>query len=91
MGELLPEIYPGTPQYIDVISYWNPNRQAGQQVVEETIEKLVSTPPSAASQHFSLIRSIVSRLACSDEGSWQRILANGGSQVSPGGDHESCC
>jgi LCP family protein required for cell wall assembly len=32
------EIYPGTPQYIGGISYWVPDREAGQQVVEETIE-----------------------------------------------------
>lgn len=32
------EIYPGTPQYIGGISYWVPDRKAGQQVIEETIE-----------------------------------------------------
>ncbi|HET6885202.1 MAG TPA: hypothetical protein VFH32_03195, partial [Rubrobacteraceae bacterium] len=31
------ELYPGTPQYIDGISYWVPEREAGQQVVEQTI------------------------------------------------------
>ncbi len=32
------EIYPGTPQYIRGISYWVPDRKAGEQVIEETIE-----------------------------------------------------
>ncbi len=32
------EIYPGTPQYIDGISYWVPDREAGEQVVSQTIE-----------------------------------------------------
>jgi polyisoprenyl-teichoic acid--peptidoglycan teichoic acid transferase len=32
------EIYPGTPQYIGGISYWVPDRKAGEQVIEETIE-----------------------------------------------------
>jgi polyisoprenyl-teichoic acid--peptidoglycan teichoic acid transferase len=32
------EIYPGTPQYIGGISYWVPDKEAGQQVVEQTIE-----------------------------------------------------
>ena len=32
------EIYPGTPEYIGGISYWVPNRKAGKQVIEETIE-----------------------------------------------------
>ncbi|MDQ4105823.1 MAG: LCP family protein [Actinomycetota bacterium] len=31
------EIYPGSPQYIDGISYWVPDRDAGQRVVEATI------------------------------------------------------
>jgi LCP family protein required for cell wall assembly len=31
------EIYPGFPQYIGGISYWVPDREAGQRVVEETI------------------------------------------------------
>ena len=37
-GGVEAEIYPGTPQYIDGISYWVPDREAGQRVVEETIE-----------------------------------------------------
>jgi polyisoprenyl-teichoic acid--peptidoglycan teichoic acid transferase len=37
-GGVEAEIYPGTPQYIGGISYWVPDREAGQQVVEETIE-----------------------------------------------------
>ena len=36
-GSLQAEIYPGVPQYIGGVSYWVPNREAGQQVVEETI------------------------------------------------------
>ena len=32
------EIYPGTPQYISGVSYWVPDRKAGEQVIEETIE-----------------------------------------------------
>jgi anionic cell wall polymer biosynthesis LytR-Cps2A-Psr (LCP) family protein len=32
------EIYPGTPQYIGGISYWVPDKEAGQQVVEQTVE-----------------------------------------------------
>ena len=32
------ELYPGTPRYIDGISYWVPDKQAGDQVVSETIE-----------------------------------------------------
>ena len=32
------EIYPGTPQYIGGISYWVPDRKAGEQVIKETIE-----------------------------------------------------
>jgi LCP family protein required for cell wall assembly len=35
MGEA--ELYPGAPQYIDGISYWVPDEQAGDQVVEQTI------------------------------------------------------
>lgn len=31
------ETYPGTPQYINGVSYWIPDREAGQQVVEQTI------------------------------------------------------
>ena len=31
------EIYPGTPQYIGGISYWVPDKDAGQRVVEATI------------------------------------------------------
>lgn len=31
------EIYPGSPQYIDGISYWVPDRDAGRRVVEATI------------------------------------------------------
>src|ERR687893_2567501 len=37
-GGVEAEVYPGTPQYIGGISYWVPDREAGQQVVEETIE-----------------------------------------------------
>src|SRR5918998_965171 len=37
-GGVEAEIYPGTPQYIGGISYWVPDREAGQQVIEETIE-----------------------------------------------------
>ena len=36
-GGVEAEIYPGAPQYIDGISYWVPDRQAGAQVVEQTI------------------------------------------------------
>jgi polyisoprenyl-teichoic acid--peptidoglycan teichoic acid transferase len=32
------ELYPGTPQYIGGISYWVPDKGAGDQVVSETIE-----------------------------------------------------
>jgi LCP family protein required for cell wall assembly len=32
------ELYPGTPQYIDGISYWVPDKEAGDRVVSETIE-----------------------------------------------------
>jgi LCP family protein required for cell wall assembly len=31
-------LYPGTPQYIEGISYWVPDREAGDRVVSETIE-----------------------------------------------------
>jgi anionic cell wall polymer biosynthesis LytR-Cps2A-Psr (LCP) family protein len=37
-GSVEVEIYPGTPQYIGGISYWVPDREAGEQVVEETLE-----------------------------------------------------
>jgi LCP family protein required for cell wall assembly len=37
-GGVEAEIYPGAPQYIDGISYWVPDREAGAQVVEQTIE-----------------------------------------------------
>ena len=36
-GGVEAEVYPGTPQYISGISYWVPDRQAGAQVVEQTI------------------------------------------------------
>ena len=32
------ELYPGTPQYIDGISYWVPDRAAGAEVVSRTVE-----------------------------------------------------
>lgn len=32
------ELYPGTPQYIGGISYWVPDKNAGGQVVAETVE-----------------------------------------------------
>lgn len=32
------EIYPGAPEYRDGISYWIPDKEAGQQAVSETIE-----------------------------------------------------
>ncbi len=32
------ELYPGTPQYIDGISYWVPDKKSGDQVVGQTIE-----------------------------------------------------
>jgi LCP family protein required for cell wall assembly len=32
------ELYPGTPQYIGGISYWVPDKEAGDEVVSETIE-----------------------------------------------------
>jgi LCP family protein required for cell wall assembly len=32
------ELYPGTPQYIGGISYWVPDKNAGDQVVSQTIE-----------------------------------------------------
>jgi LCP family protein required for cell wall assembly len=37
-GSVEAEIYPGIPQYIGGISYWVPDREAGEQVVEEAIE-----------------------------------------------------
>src|SRR5918998_506708 len=37
-GSVQAEIYPGIPRYIDGISYWVPDREAGEQVIEETIE-----------------------------------------------------
>ena len=36
-GSVEAEVYPGTPQYLGGISYWVPDRQAGAQVVEQTI------------------------------------------------------
>ena len=36
-GETPAEIYPGTPQYINGISYWVPDPAAGEEAVEETI------------------------------------------------------
>jgi polyisoprenyl-teichoic acid--peptidoglycan teichoic acid transferase len=32
------ELYPGTPQYIGGISYWVPDKEAGDKIVSETIE-----------------------------------------------------
>ena len=32
------ELYPGAPQYIEGISYWVPDKEAGDRVVSETIE-----------------------------------------------------
>ncbi|MBA2693892.1 MAG: LCP family protein [Rubrobacter sp.] len=32
------EIYPGTPEYIDGISYWVPDEEAGERAMAETIE-----------------------------------------------------
>jgi len=32
------ELYPGTPQYINGVSYWVPDTATGQRVVEATIE-----------------------------------------------------
>jgi len=32
------ELYPGAPQYIDGISYWVPDKEAGDRIVSETIE-----------------------------------------------------
>ena len=32
------ELYPGTPQYIEGISYWVPDKQAGDEVVAQTVE-----------------------------------------------------
>ena len=31
------EIYPGTPQYINGISYWVPDTAAGRRIVEATV------------------------------------------------------
>jgi polyisoprenyl-teichoic acid--peptidoglycan teichoic acid transferase len=36
-GSVEAEIYPGAPQYIDGISYWIPDREAGQRVVDQTV------------------------------------------------------
>jgi polyisoprenyl-teichoic acid--peptidoglycan teichoic acid transferase len=36
-GSVEAEIYPGTPQYIDGISYWVPDREAGRRVVDRTV------------------------------------------------------
>ena len=36
-GDVEAEIYPGAPQYIDGISYWVPDREAGQRVVDQTV------------------------------------------------------
>jgi polyisoprenyl-teichoic acid--peptidoglycan teichoic acid transferase len=36
-GSVKAEIYPGAPQYIDGISYWIPDREAGQRVVDQTV------------------------------------------------------
>ena len=36
-GDVEAEIYPGAPQYIDGISYWAPDREAGQRVVDQTV------------------------------------------------------
>jgi hypothetical protein len=32
------ELYPGAPQYIEGISYWVPDKQAGDVVVARTVE-----------------------------------------------------
>ena len=32
------ELYPGTPQLIGGISYWVPDKEAGDEIVSETIE-----------------------------------------------------
>lgn len=37
-GEMTAELYPGTPQYIDGISYWIPDTATGRQTVENTID-----------------------------------------------------
>ena len=37
-GDEAAEIYPGTPRYIDGISYWVPDREVGEEVVAQTIE-----------------------------------------------------
>lgn len=36
-GSVEAEIYPGTPQYIDGVSYWVPDREAGRRVVDRTV------------------------------------------------------
>lgn len=36
-GERATDIYPGTPQYINGISYWVPDTNSGEQVMRETI------------------------------------------------------
>jgi LCP family protein required for cell wall assembly len=36
-GDVEAEIYPGAPQYIVGISYWAPDRGAGQRVVDQTV------------------------------------------------------
>jgi hypothetical protein len=35
-GELA-EVYPGVPQYINGVSYWVPDREAGEEVVAVTV------------------------------------------------------
>ena len=37
-GSVEAEIYPGAPQYIDGISYWVPDREAGRRVVDQTVQ-----------------------------------------------------
>ena len=37
-GSMEAEIYPGAPRYIGGISYWVPDKEAGEKVVSETIE-----------------------------------------------------
>jgi hypothetical protein len=32
------ELYPGAPQYIEGISYWVPDKEAGDEVVARTVE-----------------------------------------------------
>ena len=36
-GERPTDTYPGTPQYIDGISYWVPDKSSGEQVMQDTI------------------------------------------------------